>query len=115
MLNYPTTRMAPIHWTPGHPMPSSSRLWCGSVKTTVMQAKVTVNRIKLMEHLVSAARHVEDGQELIRRQRDRIYFLGKGGRDTNLAELVLARLEASQSLRIANLKQLEEMLSALAS
>jgi hypothetical protein len=64
-----------------------------------------------MEQLMSAARDVEDGDGLIRRQRDRIYFLGKGGRDTNLAELVLARLEAAQSLRIANRKRLEEMLA----
>ena len=68
-----------------------------------------------MEELVSATRHVEDGQELIPRQRDRIYFLGKGGRDTNLAELVLARLEAAQSLRIANRKRLEDMLAAFGS
>ena len=72
-----------------------------------------MDRINLMEQLVSATRHVEDGQELIRRQRDRIYFLGKGGRDTNLAELVLARLEALQSLRIADRKRLEDMLAAL--
>ena len=85
----------------------------GSLKTTEIQAKVAVDRINLMEQLVSATRHVEDGQELIRRQRDRIYFLGKGGRDTNLAELVLARLEASQSLRIADRKRLEDMLAAL--
>ena len=74
-----------------------------------------MERIKLVEQLVSAIRDVEDGDELIRRQRDRIYFLGKGGRDTSLAELVLARLEAAQSLRIANRKRLEEMLSVLGS
>ena len=82
-------------------------------KASEMQAKSPEERIPLMEHLASAIRHVEDGQELIRRQRDRIYALGKAGRNTALAELVLARLEASQALRVADRKRLEDMLAAL--
>jgi hypothetical protein len=71
------------------------------------------DRILLMERLASAIGRVNEGQELLRRQRDRIYFLGQGGRDTALAELVLARLEASQTLRIADRARIEEMLAAI--
>lgn len=78
-----------------------------------MQAEGPEERILLMENLASAIRHVEDGQELIRRQRDRIYDLGKAGRNTALAELVLARLEASQILRVADREQVEDLLAAL--
>ena len=78
-----------------------------------MQAEGPEERILLMENLASAVRHVEDGQELIRRQRDRIYDLGKAGRNTALAELVLARLEASQALRVADREQVEDLLAAL--
>jgi len=78
-----------------------------------MQAEGPEDRIPLMEHLASAIRLVEDGQELIRRQRDRIYALGKAGRNTALAELVLARLEASQALRVADRERLEDLLAAL--
>ena len=78
-----------------------------------MQAEVPEERILLMESLASAIRHVEDGQELIRRQRDRIYALGKAGRNTGLAELVLARLDASQSRRVADRERLEGLLAAL--
>lgn len=78
-----------------------------------MQAEVAEERILIMENLASAIRHVEDGQELIRRQRDRIYALGKAGRNTALAELVLARLEASQSQRVADRERLEGLLAAL--
>jgi hypothetical protein len=78
-----------------------------------MQAEGPEERILLMENLASAIRHVEDGQELIRRQRDRIYALGKAGRNTALAELVLARLEASQALRVAERERLEDQLAAL--
>ena len=78
-----------------------------------MQAGVAEERILIMENLASAIRHVEDGQELIRRQRDRIYALGKAGRNTALAELVLARLEASQSQRVAHRERLEGLLTAL--
>jgi hypothetical protein len=75
-----------------------------------MLAEGAVDRILLMEHLASAIRHVDEGEELVRKQRDRIYFLGKAGRDTSLAESVLARLEASQILRIANRERLEDLL-----
>jgi hypothetical protein len=78
-----------------------------------MQAESPQERIPLMERLASAIRHVEDGQDLIRRQRDRIYALGKSGRNTALAELVLARLEASQALRLAERERLEYLLAAL--
>jgi hypothetical protein len=78
-----------------------------------MQAEDPEERILLMENLASAIRHVEDGQELIRRQRDRIYALGKAGRNTALAELVLARLEASQTLRVADRERVEDLLAAL--
>ena len=78
-----------------------------------MQAEVAEERILIMENLASAIRHVVDGQELIRRQRNRIYALGKAGRNTALAELVLARLEASQSQRVADRERLEGLLTAL--
>ena len=78
-----------------------------------MQAEVPVERILLMESLASAISQVDDGRELVRRQRDRIYALGKAGRNTALAELVLARLEASQILRVAERERLEELLAAL--
>jgi hypothetical protein len=80
-----------------------------------MRAEDPELRILLMEKLASAIRHVEDGQDLIRRQRDRIYALGKAGRNTALAELVLARLEASQSLRVADRERVEDLLAAQAS
>ncbi len=66
-----------------------------------------------MEQLASATRQVDDGRELVSRQRDRIYTLGKAGRDTALAELVLARLEASQALRVAGRQRLQDQLAAL--
>ena len=75
-----------------------------------MLAEGAVEQILLMEHLAYAIRHVEEGQELLRKQRDRIYFLGKAGRDTALAESVLARLEASQILRIADRERLKDLL-----
>lgn len=78
-----------------------------------MQAEVPVERILLMESLASAISQVDDGRELVRRQRDRIYALGKAGRNTALAELVLARLEASQILRVAERERLEELLAGL--
>ena len=78
-----------------------------------MQAEGPEERVLLMEDLASAIRHVEDGQDLIGRQRDRIYALGKAGRNTGLAELVLARLEASQALRVAERERLEDQLAAL--
>jgi len=80
-----------------------------------MQAEGPEERVLLMEDLASAIRHVEDGQELIRRQRDRIYALGKAGRNTALAEQVLARLEASQILRVADRERVEDLLAALSS
>lgn len=75
----------------------------------------TEDRTILMEHLASAIRHVDAGQLLLRRQRDRIYFLGQAGRDTALAERVLARLEASQKLRIADREKFEDLLAVLGS
>ena len=78
-----------------------------------MQEKGPVNRILLMERLASAVRHVDEGQELIQRQRDRIYSLGKAGADISLAGLVLARLEAWQTLRAADLQRFEDLLAAL--
>jgi hypothetical protein len=80
-----------------------------------MSAKSDVDRIVLMEQLASATRQVDDGRELVSRQRDRIYTLGKAGRDTALAELVLARLEASQALRVAGRQRLQDQLAALGS
>ncbi|HWN06090.1 MAG TPA: hypothetical protein VNO53_02920 [Steroidobacteraceae bacterium] len=78
-----------------------------------MLANGAVDRIHLTEQLASVIRQVEDGRELVRRQRDRIYTLGKAGRDTALAELVLARLEASQTLRVADRQRLQGLLAAL--
>jgi hypothetical protein len=78
-----------------------------------MQTTDAADGIVLMEHLASAIREVDEGQDRVRRQRDRIYFLGKSGRDTALAELVLVRLETSQSLRVANRQRLEGLLAQL--
>ena len=78
-----------------------------------MLANGEVDRILLMEHLASAIRQVELSRELVSRQRDRIYTLGKAGRDTALAELVLARLEASQALRVADRQRLADLIAAL--
>lgn len=82
-------------------------------RTADMLANGAVDRIHLTEQLASVIRQVEDGRELVRRQRDRIYTLGKAGRDTALAELVLARLEASQTLRVADRQRLQGLLAAL--
>lgn len=71
------------------------------------------DRVILMEYLSSAIKCVEEGNELLRRQRDRIYFLGQSGRDTALAELVLARLVASQAAKIADREKLEDLLAAV--
>ena len=71
------------------------------------------DRVLLMEHLASAIKYVDQGHELLRRQRARIYFLGHHGRDTALAELVLARLVASQALRNADRENFEELLAAV--
>jgi hypothetical protein len=78
-----------------------------------MQAKGPVDRILLMERLASAVRHVDEGQELIQRQRNRIYSLGKAGVGTSLAGLVLARLEAWQTLQVADRQRLEDLLAAV--
>ena len=78
-----------------------------------MQAKGAVDRIELMERLASAVTHVDEGQELIGRQRDRIYALGRAGVDVSLARLILARLEAWQLMRVADRQRLEDMLAAL--
>lgn len=92
-----------VLWTPsGRPVPSSAR----------MQTTGAGDRTLLMEHLASVTGRVDQGQQLIRRQMDRIYFLGQARRDTVLAELVLVRLESSQALRIAEREQLEHLLSA---
>jgi hypothetical protein len=74
-----------------------------------------MNRPLLVKHLASARRHVEEGQDLVRSQRDRIYDLGKAGHDTSLAELVMARLQASQAMRIAESERLENLLANLGS
>ena len=66
-----------------------------------------------MERLASAIRHVDESEELIQRHRDRIYSLGKAGADISLAGLVLARLEAWQTLRVADRQRLEDFLAAL--
>ena len=79
-----------------------------------MQAKGPVERILLEERLASAVRHVDEGQELIQRQRDRIYSLGKAGVGISLAGLVLARLEAWQTLRVADRQRLQDLLAAFA-
>ena len=78
-----------------------------------MPEKGVVDRIDLTERLASAFRHVDEGQELIGRQRDRIYALGRAGVDVALARLVLARLEAWQTMRVADRQRLEDMLAAL--
>ena len=70
-----------------------------------------MDRILLLEQLASAMKHADESQVLIGRHRDRIYFLGKAGHDTALAELVLARLEAAQTLRVADRTRLEVLLA----
>lgn len=70
--------------------------------------------ILVMENLAAAIREIDQGQERIRRQRERIYFLGKTGRDTALAELILVRLESAQSLHLADRQRLESLLALLA-
>jgi hypothetical protein len=77
-----------------------------------MLANGELDRVLLMEQLASVCRQIDAGQELVRRERDRIYTLGKAGRDTVLAELVLARLEASQVLRVADRQRLQDLLAA---
>jgi len=71
------------------------------------------DRVLLMEHLGAAIKYVNEGRELLRRQRDRIYFLGQNGRDTAVAELVLARLVASQALRVTDREKFEDLLAAV--
>ena len=51
-------------------------------------------------------------RKLIQRQRDRIYSLGKAGVGISLAGLVLARLEAWQTLRVEDRQRLQDLLAA---
>ena len=76
-----------------------------------MQTTDANDCILVMEHLSAAIREFDLGQERIRRQRERIYFLGKSGRDTALAESVLVRLESAQSLHLADRQRLEGLLA----
>jgi len=79
-----------------------------------MQTTDADDCILVMENLAAAIKEVDQGRERIRRQRERIYFLGKSGRDTALAELVLVRLESAQSLHLADRQRLEILLALLA-
>ena len=66
-----------------------------------------------MEHLGAAIGYVNEGREMLRRQRNRVYFLGQNGRDTAVAELVLARLVASQAIRVTDREKFEDLLAAV--
>ena len=101
-------------WTPSGRHMSQFGPPSQGVDTPEMQTTDADDCILLMEQLASAIREVDEGQERVRRQRDRIYFLGKSGRDTALAELVLVRLESSQLLRVADRQRLEGLLALLA-
>ena len=52
-----------------------------------------MDRAKVKEHLAKAERHVRTGEELIRRQEERIAELGADGHDTGLAEKHLTCLQ----------------------
>lgn len=71
------------------------------------------DRVLLMEHLASAIRYVDEGNRLLRRQRARISFLNQNERNTALADLVLARLVASQAVRSTEREKFEELLAVV--
>jgi len=86
---------------------------CTRGTSAAMEVARLEDRVLLMEHLAAAIKYVEEGNRLLRRQRARIHFLIQTGRDTVLAELVLARLAASQAVRNEDREKFEELLAAV--
>jgi len=70
-----------------------------------------MDRILLTEHLSNAIGRVDEGEQQIKRQRERIFSLRQKRRSTRAAKLVLATLVESQKLRIADRNRLKALLA----
>ena len=67
----------------------------------------------MLEQLAHAVRRAHELQVLVDRQRERIKILNRAGLKTQTAELVLAQLEQSQTLYVAENERLEAALEKL--
>jgi hypothetical protein len=65
-----------------------------------------VDRRLAVHHLTEAARHVQDGERILARQRRFIEKLRESGQDSTAAELLLNRFKESQALHIATYARL---------
>ena len=72
-----------------------------------------MDHTRLCDRLADANRRVAEGEEHIKRQRDRIVELRGSGRSTLVAGIFLAALEKYQSLRVADRNKLEALLEKL--
>ena len=57
---------------------------------------------RMLRHLKEAEQHVQNGEELLKRQRVLVDELDRDGHDTSTAREVLRTLEQSQSMHIAD-------------
>ena len=78
-----------------------------------MDSIAATDRFLMLEHLAHAVRRTHELQALIHRQRERITILNRAGLNTQTAELVLAQLEQSQTLYVAENERLEVALEKL--
>jgi len=74
-----------------------------------------MDRAHLIEQLAIVTGYIDGGAALVARQRERIEFMREAGQDTTLARIVLAQLQESQKLRIADFERLDARLSCLES
>jgi hypothetical protein len=78
-----------------------------------MDAIAATDRFLMLEHLAHGVRRAHEVQVLVARQRERIKILKRAGLNTLTAELVLAQLEQSQTLYVAENERLEAALEKL--
>ena len=71
-----------------------------------------MDRILLTNYLANAISQVDEGEQEIKRLRERIYRLRQKRRSTRAAKVVLATLIKSQKLRIADRNRLKTLLAA---
>ena len=78
-----------------------------------MDSIAATDRFVMLEQLAHAVRRTHELQVLANRQRERIKILNRAGLKTHTAELVLAQLERSQTLYVAENERLEAALEKL--
>jgi hypothetical protein len=69
-----------------------------SIKPSELERRLAVDKAKTKEHLAQADRNLEKIRDLIRRQRDRLEELARGGLKTQMAERSLRNSEELEEI-----------------